>query len=61
MFPDSDIVKGFKLSRTKAQHTVNHGVPPYFKTLLKTNIDKSTIIVVSFDESQNQIPQNRRK
>ena len=34
MFPDSDIVKGFKACRTKAQYTVNHGIAPYFKTLL---------------------------
>ena len=39
MFSDSHIVKGFKVSRTKAQYTVNPGIAPYFKTLLKTNID----------------------
>ena len=50
MFPD--IVKGFKVSRTKAQYAVNHGIAPYIY-----NIYTSDIIVLSFAESLNQITQ----
>ena len=48
MFTDSDIVKGFKLSRTKAQYTVNHGIAPHIRTLKTNRQIVTTLLGISF-------------
>ena len=55
VFPGSDIAKGFKLGKTKAMYIATHGIAPYFKHLLKDNLNKSEVMVYSFDESLNEI------
>ena len=57
MFPDSDITKGFKMGKIKAMYTATHGIAPYFKHLLKDNLNKSEVMVYSLDESLNEITQ----
>ena len=34
MFPDSKIAGSFSMARTKSVHAINHGIYPYFKSLL---------------------------
>ena len=53
MFPDSDIAKGFKLGKTKAKYIATRDIAPHFKHLLKDNLNKSEVMVNSFDESLN--------
>ena len=33
---------------------INHGLAPYFKSLLKTSLDRSDVSSFSFDESLNE-------
>ena len=51
MFPDSKIAKEFALGRQKAMYLSTFGIAPYFKSLLKSEVDGSPILVISFDES----------
>jgi len=44
MFPDSTIAKKFQLSRTKCSYITNHGLAPYFKSLLMNNIQSLHIL-----------------
>lgn len=60
MFPDSDIAKSFKLSKTKCGYVINYGLAPYFRDLLVKMISSSPFYVVSFDESMNKILQNEQ-
>ena len=53
MFPDSKIVKEFALGRQKTMYLSTYGTAPYFKSLLKSVVDGSPILVISFDESLN--------
>ena len=39
----------------KSIYSVNHGLAPYFKTLLQTTLEKSGILSYSFDESLNEV------
>ena len=47
MFPDSKMQYGL----------INHGLAPYFKSLLLDSLKKSDIYVYSFDESLNYVTQ----
>ena len=38
-------------------YVVNHGLAPYFKSVLKTNRHKAEFLVYSFDESLNGVTQ----
>ena len=53
MFPDSNIAGSFSLARTKSMYAINHGIYPYFKSLLLSSLSQSNIHVYSFDESLN--------
>ena len=57
MFPDSKIAGSFSLARTKSMYAINHGIYPYFKSLLLSSLSQSNIHVYSFDESLNNITQ----
>lgn len=35
MYPNVDEIKSFQMGRTKATYVINHGLAPYFKSLLK--------------------------
>ena len=57
MCPDSKIASSLKMKRTKAYYVINHGLAPYFKTLLLEDVSASDICVLSFDESLNDVLQ----
>ncbi|XP_047130548.1 uncharacterized protein LOC124810196 [Hydra vulgaris] len=57
MFPDSKIAEDFTMNTSKVSYIVNHGLAPYFKTLLKEEITKSDCYIVFFYESLNDITQ----
>ena len=57
MFPDSKIARKFTMARIKAMYAINHGIGPYFKSLLLSSIDTSDIHVYSFGESLNDVTQ----
>ena len=58
MFPDSAIAQTFKLGRQKSMYLVTYGIAPYYKSLLKSQLAKSDIMIFSFYESLNSITQN---
>ena len=55
MFPDSRIAEAFLMGRTKLMYMINHGLAPFFKSLLLSELNKADIFVFSFDESLNQV------
>ena len=55
MFPDSEIAKSIKLSRSKLAYTIVYGLGPYFKSLLSSQIKESKYFCTVFDESLNKI------
>lgn len=55
MDPDSKILEAFNMKKTKAAYVINHGLGPHFRGLLYSQIEKSDIIVLSFDESHNDV------
>ena len=57
MFPYSSTASAFSLGRTKAQYVVKHGLAPYFKQLIFSDIKKSEILVVSCDGKLSQATQ----
>ena len=57
MFPDSKIAEAFSMGRTKSMYMINHGLAPFFKSLLLSELNKSDIFAFSFDESLNQVNQ----
>ena len=57
MFNDSKVSSKMELGPGKIRYVVNHGMAPYFKTILKDEILLSDCFVVSFDESLNQVTQ----
>ena len=40
-FPEFEATKSFQMSRSKFVYVVNHGLAPYFKSVLKTNLHKA--------------------
>ena len=57
MFPDSKIAEVFSMGRTKSMCLINHGLAPFFKSLLLSELNRSYIFVFSFDERLNQVTQ----
>jgi hypothetical protein len=61
MFPDSAIASSFKCGEVKSAYLINHGVAPYFKTLLSEKIKcepKEFVLLV--DESINSKIQSKQ-
>ena len=54
MFLDSKISKPFEMGPNKVGYSTTHGRGPYFKGLLIKQVNQSTWLVVSFDESLNK-------
>ena len=54
MFPEFKSVKVFSMARTKSMYVINHSIAPYFKSLLKAEIEKSDRFSFSFDESLHE-------
>ena len=60
MFPDSNIAASFKCGENKSSYLINHGIAPYFTSLLCDKLkDKDCQFVLLFDESLNY--KNQRK
>ena len=57
LFPDSKIARNVSTATTKAMYAINHGIAPYFKSLLLSSINTSDIHAYSFDESLNEVTQ----
>ena len=57
MFPDSDIAKGMKMKKDKANYLIKHGLAPYFEKLLIDKVSSSFVHSLSFDESANTCAQ----
>ena len=57
MFPNSNIAKMITLNRTKSMCAVNHGLAPFFKSALMSDLQKSGIHTYPFDESLNEVTQ----
>ena len=58
MFPDSNIAKLFSLGPDKLRYMCNYGLAPYFSQLLKEEVQKSEMYIISFDESLNDATQS---
>ena len=55
--PTSSEAQTFKMASTKLMYVVNHGLYPYFKKLLDTDIGASPYTTSMFDESMNDVLQ----
>ena len=58
MFPGVDKVKNLALVKDSIRCYMNYGIYPYFRALLKIEVNKSPFIVTCFDESLNKKTQN---
>ena len=54
MFPRFNNIKNLTLGKDSIKCYVNYGIYPYFKELLKVEVNKSLLIVTCFDESLNK-------
>ena len=57
MFPDSKIEEKMQLEPSKLKYVVNHGIAPYVKEILKSQVIDTVCFVLSFDESLNEVTQ----
>ena len=57
MFPRLKSLYNFNLARTKSMYVINHGLAPFFKSMLNESLQKSNIHVFCFDESLNEVTQ----
>ena len=47
----------FNLACTKSMYVINHGLAPFFKSMLNDSLQKPNIHVFGFDESLNEVTQ----
>ena len=57
MFLDSQIAQKMRSEPNKLKYMVNHGIVTYVKDILRDDVRKFDLYVVSFDESMNDITQ----
>ena len=57
MFLDSQIAQKMGSEPNKLKYMVNHGIVTYVKDILRDDVRKFDLYVVSFDESMNDITQ----
>ena len=55
IFPDSSIAQKFQLGKMKASYVICFGLAPFFKLNLLDIIKQTPYIVISFDESYNNV------
>ena len=55
MDPNSKVLQSFRMKKTKAAYVANHGLAPYFLQKLYEDINVTDILVLSFDESLNDV------
>ena len=57
MFSDSKIAERMQLVPNKLKYVVNHGIAPYVKDLLKSQVTSTDWFFVSFNKSLNNVTQ----
>ena len=57
MFPQCKSIRNFNLARTESMYAVNHGIGPFFKSLLYGKLKRSVFHVYCFDESLAEVTQ----
>ena len=55
MDPNSKVLAAFNMKKTKAAYIINHGLAPYYRDLLYEQINVTDVVVLSFDESHNDV------
>ena len=60
MFPDSAIVAGFTLSKTKSAYVVKYGMAPWLKENLQKVLNESPFFSVLYDECLNRQMQEQQ-
>ena len=55
MFPGSSIAQKFQLGKTKASNVICYELAPFFKLNLLDIVKQTPYIVISFDESYNNV------
>ena len=55
MFPQLNSLYNFNLASTKSMYVINHGLAPFFKSMLNDSLQKANTHVFCFDESLNQV------
>ena len=60
MFPDLATAEKFQLSKTKCAYYINYGLAPYFRGVLLSDIGKSPVFSLLFDESLNRVLQQEQ-
>ena len=58
MFSEWPTAQKFQLGPNKLKYVINWGLTPHSKDLLKTKMQNSEFLVISFDESLNKSTQN---
>ena len=57
MFSQLESLYKFNLARTKSMYVINHGLAPFFKSMLNDSLQKCNIHVFYFNESLNEVTQ----
>ena len=60
MFPDSLSAKNLTIGKTKMAYNITHGISPYFHNQVEQFVSSAKYIVVSFDESLNEVIQKEQ-
>ena len=55
MFPDSSVAQKFQLGKTKASYVICYWLAPFFKLNLLDVVQQTPYMVISFDESYNNV------
>ena len=55
MFPGSSIAQKFQLGKMKASYVICYGLAPFFKLNLLDIINQTLYLIISFDESYNNV------
>ena len=58
MFSEYPTAQKVQLGPDKLNYVINWVIVPHFKDLLKTKLQNSKFLVISFDESLNKLTQN---
>ncbi|XP_049518510.1 uncharacterized protein LOC125943340 [Dermacentor silvarum] len=60
MFPSSATAKKMQLGKDKVGYTIVHGLAPFFRESLVSEVSQASHLVVAFDESLNNVAQKEQ-
>ncbi|XP_049522642.1 uncharacterized protein LOC125945108 [Dermacentor silvarum] len=60
MFPSSATAKKMQLGKDKVGYTIVHGLAPFFRESLVSEVSQASHLVVAFDESLNKVAQKEQ-